>query len=75
MSPQAYGKNFMAIDQYGQTEHALGPRPRKELLDRCNRKSAQRQYTDMKAGTFHTGWVVGGRRFTVYEVTPMRGKP
>jgi hypothetical protein len=65
-------KNYMAIDQYGNTEHNLGGHPRKELMDRCDRKHANRMYIDSKTrGTLHIGWIVAGRWFTVYEVNRM----
>ncbi len=66
-------KTYMAIDQYGHTEHDLGPHPRKALLERYGRKRAERQYIDTKGGqTYHTGWIVAGHWFTVYRVEPMR---
>ena len=59
----------MAIDQWGQTEHDLGPHPRKELLRRYNRKSSRKVYVDKKnGGTVHIGWIVAGHWFTVYRV-------
>jgi hypothetical protein len=62
-------KTYMAIDQYGRTEHDLGPHPRKELMTRCGRKHADKMYVDSKTkGTLHTGWVIAGRWFTVYKV-------
>ena len=61
----------MAIDQYGQTEHDLGPHPRKELLSRMYRKSAQKIYRDTKNGTVQIGWIIAKRWFTVFQVKPM----
>lgn len=63
---------YMAIDQYGQHEHDLGPHPRKELLQRCGRKSAKRMFVDTKDGVKHIGWVIGDRWFRVFQVIPMR---
>lgn len=64
--------NYMAIDQYGQTEHNLGRYPRKELLSRCWRKHADKIYVDNTSkGTLHIGWVIAGRWFTVYKVERM----
>lgn len=62
----------MAIDQYGNTEHNLGPHPRKGLLERLDRKHASKVYVDKKDGrSVHIGWIVAGRWFTVYEVKRM----
>ena len=68
-------KTYMAVDQYGHTEHDLGPRPRKELLNRLCRKSARQMYVDKKDGrSVHIGWIIAGRWFTVFEVTRMENK-
>jgi hypothetical protein len=65
-------KTYMAIDQYGQTEHNLGLHPRKELLRRCNSTRAFKQYQDLKDGSsVHTGWIIAGRWFTLYHVERM----
>jgi len=64
--------SYMAIDQYGHTEHDLGPHPRNELLRRLDRKSARKVYVDKKSGgCVHIGWIIAGRWFTVYKVEPM----
>lgn len=68
-------KTYMAIDQYGQIEHGLGRYPRKELLERCGTKHADRMYVDSASkGTLHIGWVIAGRWFTVYSVERMENK-
>lgn len=65
--------NYMAIDQYGQTIHDLGEHPRKALLEKLGRKHAARMYRDQQDGqTYHVGWIVAGRWFSVYAVEPMR---
>jgi hypothetical protein len=62
----------MAIDQYGRTEHDLGPHPRTALMRRLGRKRASRMYVDKADGTpCHIGWIVAGRWFTVYRVERM----
>jgi len=72
MSRIRYMKNFMAIDQYGNTVHDLGPHPRKTLLERLNRKKAEKMYRDKSEGpTVHVGYIVAGRWFTLYHVEPM----
>lgn len=64
-------KTYMAIDQYGNTYHDLGPHPRKALLDRLGYSSARRMFIDSKDGrVFHIGYVIGDRWLTLYEVTP-----
>ena len=62
----------MAIDQYGDTEHALGKHPRRELMRRYGRKSARKMYVDTRDGeTLHVGWIVAGHWFTVFNVERM----
>jgi len=63
-------KGYMAIDQYGQTEHlGLTQHPRKALLDKVGGSSARKIYVDTKAGkTKHVGYIIGGRWFNLYEV-------
>lgn len=64
--------NYMAIDQYGQTHHDLGPHPRKGLLEKLGRKHASKMYVDKADGTTkHVGWIIGGLWLTVYEVRRM----
>jgi hypothetical protein len=63
---------YMAIDQYGHTEHNLGDHPRRELLRRMCRKSARKMYVDKKNGSSaHIGWIVAGHWFTVFHVERM----
>jgi hypothetical protein len=62
----------MAIDQYGQTYHALGKHPRKALLARLGRQKAQKMYVDTKDGkTYHIGWIIARLWLTVYKVQRM----
>ena len=62
---------YMARDQWGNTEHDLGPHPRKALLERLGRKSASRMFRDRPDGTTnHVGYVIAGRWFTLYRVEP-----
>jgi hypothetical protein len=64
-------KDFMGIDQYRQTYHALGSHPRKELLRRIGRKSARKMYVDKKDGsTSHCGYVIVGLWIILYKVKP-----
>jgi hypothetical protein len=68
-------KDSMAIDQYGQTFHGLGPHPRKALLERLSRKHAAKMYVEKKDGSsVHIGWIIGGLWLTVYSVTRMEHK-
>jgi len=61
-------KQYMAVDQYGDTEHGL-THPRKDLLGRLYRKHADKMYKDLKGGgARHSGYVIAGRWFSVYEV-------
>ena len=65
-------KYYMAIDQYGQTEHSL-THPRRDLMQRYATKHADKIYRDtVNSGTFHVGYSVRGHWFIVYEVTEMR---
>lgn len=64
---------FMAIDQYGETYHALGRNPRKALLERLGRKHASKMYQDLKDGsTAHIGYIIAGLWLTLYRVEPYR---
>ncbi len=66
-------KQFMGIDQFGNTFHSLGSHPRKGLMTRLGFKHAVKMYQDFKDGTSaHTGYVVGPHWVTLYEVIPMR---
>ena len=63
---------YMAINQYGQTEHGL-KHPRKELMERCGVKSASKMYVDSADGKpYHVGYVVAGNWYTLFEVEPYR---
>lgn len=64
-------KQHMAVDQYGNTYHALGAHPRKELMKRLGRKRASRMYQDRNGKALHVGWVIGGHWLKVFEVSPM----
>jgi len=65
-------KQYMAIDQYGQTHHGL-THPRKDLLEALGRRHADKMYVDtIKGKTFHVGYIIAGLWLSVYEVTPMR---
>lgn len=61
-------RTFMAVDQYGDYIHDLGPHPRKTLLERCYRKHADKMYVDRRGVTYHIGYVIAGRWFRIYEV-------
>lgn len=65
-------KTSMAIDQYGNTLHDLGPYPRKGLLIRLSAKHADKVYVDRKDGkSIHIGYIIQGRWFTIYYVERM----
>lgn len=62
----------MAIDQYGNTFHALGKFPRKELLRRLGSSKATPMYCDKLDGkTVRTGWIIGGLWLQVFRVAPL----
>lgn len=68
-------KNFMAIDQYGETFHALGKYPRKELMNRLASSHAAKMYIDDAQGNAtHCGYVIKGHWLTLYEVKPYQGR-
>jgi len=67
-------KNYMSIDQYGQTFHDLGKHPRKELMERLGCQHISKMYLDKKDGTsIHVGYVVGRHWCTLYEVKLFEG--
>ena len=63
---------YMAIDQYGETYHDL-ERPRRDLLQRLNRRHADKMYVDLisTSEARHCGYVIAGRWLRVFEVTPI----
>jgi len=62
----------MARDQYGEYYHDLGPYPRQALLERLDRKHADKMYCDTTDGPKHIGWIIATLWLRVYEVNPMR---
>ena len=60
----------MGIDQYGQTHHALGAHPRKELMKRLGTSHVEKMYADTAEGTKHVGYVIGRLWVTLYKVEP-----
>lgn len=66
----------MAIDQFGNAYHDIGPHPRKALLERFGRKRAKKMYVDTKSGeSKHVGYIIAGRWLRLYFVsdwTPAR---
>ena len=67
-------KQFMAIDQYGQTFHGL-THPRKDLMKKMGCKHADKMYQDKEDGsTVHVGYIISDHWFTLYEVTPYQGE-
>jgi hypothetical protein len=67
------GKNYMAIDQYGNTEHNLGTFPRKELCKRVGTKHVDKMYVDSKDGkSYWVGYIIGNHWFNLFSVEPLR---
>lgn len=63
-------KQYMAIDQYGNTYHNL-KHPRKDLMERLGRKRATKAYIDTVNGEArHCGYIIAGCWLTLYEVKP-----
>jgi hypothetical protein len=67
-------KNYMAIDQYGETYHDLGEHPRKKLLEILDGSHASKMYVDSKdnKSIYHVGYVIKGLWLTLYKIEPMR---
>jgi hypothetical protein len=62
---------FMAIDQFGNTEHGL-TYPRKELSEKYPGR-INKMYSDSKSGqTFHVGYVIGQHWFKLFKVQEYR---
>jgi hypothetical protein len=66
-------KMFMAINQYGDTIHGL-KYPRRDLLKKTGEKTAEKIYIDRGGKTFHTGYIIRGQWFRLYEVKPYEKK-
>lgn len=64
------GTWMLYIDQHG---GKYGARTVRELCEQFDRKKAHRQYSDTRAGTFHTGYIIAGHWLTAY--VPYRGEP
>ena len=65
-------KQYMAIDQYGQTHHIGRNPPRKWLLDHLCSSHCSKMYADLASGgCVHIGYIISGLWLTLYEVTPM----
>lgn len=64
-------KRYMAMDQYGNTYHDIGPHPRQWLLDHFCRQRAQKMYRDPNAR--HVGWIIAGHWLEVFRVFPLVG--
>lgn len=66
---------YMAIDQYGQTYHIGKNPPRKWLMNHVDCQHAEKMYADTNNDRFkHIGYVIAGRWFRLYCVTPWEGK-
>ena len=65
-------KAYMAIDQYGQTEHlGFTNHPRKTMLEKLGYKKASKMYVSKTDGrSVHIGYIIGQRWFRLFEVTP-----
>jgi len=63
-------RQFMAIDQYGQTYHGL-KYPRRDLCRRLGRSHVGKMYVD--PGARHIGYVIAGLWLEVLEVVPWDG--
>ena len=65
-------KQYIAIDQYGQIWGTL-EHPRTDLMKKTRCSHAEKMYIDEEDGkVYHTGYVIGGLWFKVYEIQPMR---
>ena len=57
---------MVAIDQYGGNVYIKGDHPRKELMEALQVKSAKKIYVDRAGKTYHIGYCISGRWFTLY---------
>ena len=65
-------KQYIAIDQYGQTWKNL-EHPRKDLMEKIGCRHAEKMYIDGDDGKiYHVGYVIGGLWLNVCEIQPMR---
>lgn len=63
---------IQARDQYGNSIMLYSEHPRKELMEKLYAKHCDRIYVDKKSDgrSVHVGYVIQGRWFTFYNVTP-----
>ena len=60
---------YLAIDQRNDTQFWLkSEHPRKELLDALGYKHADKIYVDRSDGTYHIGYIVNRRWFTILGI-------
>lgn len=59
---------YVALSQYGRVHLCTTPHPRKELLDLCDRRHAERMYIDTHDGPACIGYVIAGEWWTLYRV-------
>ena len=63
---------YIAIDQCGTVYKLKTKHPRKELLIGFGATKADKMYIDLPNGqTKHIGYIIQGRRLTIYSVTRM----
>ena len=59
---------MIGIDQYGNVHQIPGIYPRKELMESCYAKHAEKVYVDTKDGECkHIGYIVNGLWIKLYE--------
>jgi len=62
--------NFIGMDQYGST-YLIKKYPRKELLERLDRKHANKMHIDSRDGTSrHIGYVIAELWIEVLRLSP-----
>lgn len=68
-------KYYMAIGNKGTTIHSMKS-PLQGILDHMGRKHADKVYRDDPdtGKALHTGYIVGGECFDIFEVTPWKGR-
>jgi hypothetical protein len=66
---------YLAVSQYGTKLMLTEPKhPRKQLLAKLGASNCRKQYSELKSGDKHTGYIVGAEWFTIYEVHSWEGK-
>jgi hypothetical protein len=65
-------KPYLAINQFGE-QVWINKHPRKELMEHCGSKHAQKMFVDIEGEPHHVGYVIGRQWWDVFRVGALHG--